>query len=102
MECNVYYKRSGVVAYPVMQAYGSLALEENLEVSEGVLNRCSISRVCTSTIGYKPKKETHGLQWGLLGEDLVISSTCEMGVFVWFPEGPILNGPEFLSPTSVP
>ena len=27
----------GVVAYPVMQAYGSLALEENSEVNEAVL-----------------------------------------------------------------
>ena len=38
----------GVVAYPVMQAYGSLALEDNLEVGEVVLGRCSISCVCAS------------------------------------------------------
>ena len=38
----------GVVACPVMQAYGSLTLEENLEVGEVVLDRCSIPCVCTS------------------------------------------------------
>ena len=37
--------KGGVVAYPVMQAYGSLALEDNSEVGEAVLGRCSISCV---------------------------------------------------------
>ena len=37
----------GVVAYPVMQKYGSLALEDNLEIGEVVQGRCSISCVCT-------------------------------------------------------
>ena len=32
----------GVGAYPVMQVYGSLVLEDNLEVSEAMLGRCSI------------------------------------------------------------
>ena len=39
-------QQDGVVAYPVMQVYGSLALEE---VGEAVLGRCrygSISCVC--------------------------------------------------------
>ena len=37
-----------VVAYPVMQAYGSLALKDNSEVGEAVLGRCSRSCICTS------------------------------------------------------
>ena len=39
-------KKGGVVAYPVIQAYGSLALEANLKVGEAVQGRCSISCVC--------------------------------------------------------
>ena len=35
--------KSGVVAHPVMQVYGSLALEDNSEVDETGLARCSIS-----------------------------------------------------------
>ena len=38
----------GVVAYPVMQTYGILALENNSKVGEAVLGRCSISCICTS------------------------------------------------------
>ena len=34
----------GVVAYPVMQAYGRLALEDNSEVGEAELGRCIISK----------------------------------------------------------
>ena len=30
----------GVVAYPVMQVCGSLALEDNSEIGEAVLGRC--------------------------------------------------------------
>ena len=37
-----------VVVYPVIQVYGSLALEDNLEAGEAMLDRCTISRVCTS------------------------------------------------------
>ena len=40
--------KGGVVAYTVLLAYGSLALEDNSEVGEAVLGRCSISCVCTS------------------------------------------------------
>ena len=40
--------KGGVVAYPVMQVYGSLALEANSEVGEAVVGRCSISCVCNS------------------------------------------------------
>ena len=39
----------GVVVYPVMQATGSLALEDNSEVGEAVLDRCIIICVCTSS-----------------------------------------------------
>ena len=42
------HSQGGVVAYTVMQAYGSLALEDNSEIGEAVLGRCSISCVCTS------------------------------------------------------
>ena len=34
--------KGGVVAYPEMQAYGSLALKDNSEVGEAVLGRCCI------------------------------------------------------------
>ena len=57
----------GVVAYPVMQAHGSLALEDNPEVGEAVLGRCIISS--------QSNKHTQILQWVLLGEDSVISPT---------------------------
>ena len=42
----------------------------------------------------QPKKQTHSLQWVLLGEDLVISPTFEgRGESpVQFPEGPIAKG----------
>ena len=33
--------QGGVVVYLVVQAYGSLALEDNSEVGEAVLGRCS-------------------------------------------------------------
>ena len=38
-----------VIAYPVMREQASLALKDNLEVGEAVLDICSISCVCTST-----------------------------------------------------
>ena len=41
-------KEGEAVAYPERQVYGSLALEDNSEVGEAVLGRCSISCVCTS------------------------------------------------------
>ena len=62
----------------------------------------------------QPKKQTPSLKWVLLGEDLVISPTYEMGgggvVPVRFPEGPIARGLDlswdtsswFLTPTLVP
>ena len=40
--------KGGVIAYPVMYAYGSLALDDNSEVGNAVLGRCSISCICTS------------------------------------------------------
>ena len=45
---------NGVVAYPVMQAYGKLALEDNSEVGQAVLSRCSISCVGTSALYVEP------------------------------------------------
>ena len=46
----------GVVACPVVQTYGSLALKDNSEVGEAVLDRCSIFCVCTSAF-LLPAKE---------------------------------------------
>ena len=40
--------RGWVIVCPVMQVYGSLVLEDNLEAGEAVLGRCNISRICTS------------------------------------------------------
>ena len=76
-----------------MQAYGSLALEDNSEVGEDVVFPASTPVPSSS----QPKKQTHSLQWVLLGEDLVISPTCEVGGSpVRFPEGPTVIGPEFV------
>ena len=81
--------------YPVMQAYGSLALEDNLEVGEAVLGRCSIFLHLHAPVpsSSQPKKQIHSLQWVLLGEDLVISPTLELwGLPVQVPIGPIAKG----------
>ena len=64
----------GVIAYPVMQAYGSLAFENNSEVGEAMLIRRSISCVCPSQ-----KVDPH-LTIDLLDKGLVIFPTCELGV----------------------
>ena len=63
----------GVVAYPIQQAYGSPALEDNSEVGQAVLSRCSISCVCISAFQL-PAKEANlqTLQWVLLRDNLVI------------------------------
>ena len=62
-----------------MQAYGSLSLEDN----SGLVKRCWADVVFPAsapvTLSSHPKKETHSLQLVLLGEDLVISPTCEVG-----------------------
>ena len=58
-KCRYYthiYRKSGVVAYPVMQVYGSLALEDNSEVGEVEQGRSSILCVCTSAF-LPPDKE---------------------------------------------
>ena len=39
------------------------------------------------------EKQTNSLPFVLLGKDLVISPTCEVGLLVPFPEGPIAIGP---------
>ena len=77
----------GVVAYPVMQAYGSLALEENSEVGKAVLDRHSTSISCPS--GSQPKKADPKITMGpsrkgLSFKDLTISATCSEGeCFPW-------------------
>ena len=70
----------GVIAYPVMPAYGSLALEDNLEVREAVLDRFSISPSAPVLYISHPNKQTHSLQRVLLGDDLVISPTCDVRI----------------------
>ena len=42
----------------------------------------------------QPKKQTHSLQRSLLGEDLVVFPTCEVGVQII--EGPIVKGPRMV------
>ena len=59
------------VAYPVMQAHGSIAWEDNSEVGKAVLGRYSTSCVC-----YLPAKEA-GPQQLVMG-DLVISPACKV------------------------
>ena len=56
-----YIRIGGVVAYPVMQAYDSLALEDN---GEAVLGRCSISCVCTSAFKLPAKEADPQLAMG--------------------------------------
>ena len=64
----------GIVAYPVGQAYGSLVLR----IIWRLLKYITVSASVPSTS--QPKKHTHSSQWVLLGEDLVISPICEVGV----------------------
>ena len=59
-----------------MQAYGSLALEDDSEVGEAVLAKGSIFPASTPV----PSSSQPSFQWVLPGEDLVISSTCGVGV----------------------
>ena len=42
------------------------------------------------------KRKTNSLQWVLLGGDLVISPTCNVGDAGQFPEGPIGKGHELV------
>ena len=39
---------SWVIAYPVMQVYTIVALEDNSDVGKAGLGRCSVSCICTS------------------------------------------------------
>ena len=49
----------GVKAYPVMQAYRSLALEDNLEVNEAVLDRYSFPVSALVPSISQPKMQTN-------------------------------------------
>ena len=63
-----------------MQVYGSLALEDNSEVGEAVLGDAGVFPLSEPVhSSSQPKKQTRSLQWVLLGEDLMISPTCEGG-----------------------
>ena len=48
--------KGGVVVYPVMQVYGSLTSEDNSEVGEAMLVRCSISAVFNRILQALPLK----------------------------------------------
>ena len=62
--------------YSEMQAYGSLALE----VVDAVLDRCVVLPATVAVpSSLQPKKQTHSLQWVLLGWDLGIFPTREVG-----------------------
>ena len=66
--------------YTVMQVYCSgLALEDNSGIGEAV--RADLVYPVSALVpsSTQPKKQTHNSQWVLLGEDLVISSTYEVG-----------------------
>ena len=89
--------------------YRGLALEDNLEVGEAVGVDVVFPASAPVPSNSQPKKQTHSLQWVLLGEDMVISPTCEVEELpVQFLEGPIAKGPgwdtcsRFLRPTLVP
>ena len=83
----------GVVAYPVMQVCVSIALEDDLEVSELVWTRCSISCVCTSAFKL-PAKETHN---GFFSGDLADSLRL-----VQFLEQTILKRAQWLINLGIP
>ena len=98
----------GVVTYPVMQVYGSLALEDNSELVKQRWEDVAFPTSAPVPSSSKPKKQTYSLQWVLLGDNLVISPTCEERVAGL--EGPIAKGTGmaldtsswFLRPTLVP
>ena len=63
---------------PVIQAYGSLALENNSEVGEALLGICSLYLHQCLLAPSKRCRPT-GCNGSFLGGDLVISPTCEVG-----------------------
>ena len=71
-----------------MQGYGSLALRDNSEVGEDIFSAFAPARSSSQSM-----KPTHSSQLALLGEDLVISATCEVRAAGQLPEGPIAKGP---------
>ena len=48
----------GVVVYPVMQVYGSLALEDNFDDVEVVLDRYRFAASASVLSSSRPKKQT--------------------------------------------
>lgn len=72
---------------PAMQSYTCLALVDNSEVGE------------TVSSSSQPKEAFPKFAMGPSREDLLISHSCEVGggaVHIWFPEGPIVRGPEMV------
>ena len=59
---------------------GRLALENNSEVDEVARGRCVVFPASVPALSSsQPKKQTHSLQCVLLGADLVMSPTSEVG-----------------------
>ena len=58
----------GVVAYSVMQVYGSLALEDNSKIGEAE-RHIAFPASAPMPSSSQAKKQIHSLQWVLLGED---------------------------------
>ena len=82
--------------YPVMHAYGILAWR----IIRRLVKWCWADVVFPASAPV-PKNQTHSLQWGLLGEDLVICPTCEVVASpVRFPKGPIPKEPGMTMDTS--
>ena len=57
-------------------------MEDNLEVGEAKLCWTDVVFLASTLVplNSKPKEPTHSFQWVLLGETLVISPSCEVGV----------------------
>ena len=64
----VHLENGGVIEYPVMQAYGSLALEDNSEVGERCWADVVFPVSASVPLSSQPKKQTQSLQWVLLRE----------------------------------
>ena len=83
-ECSVHVARIVQcmdMIHPVMQAYGSLASEDNSKVGEAVVGSDVIFPASAPVpSSSQPKKQTHSLQWVHLEEDLLIFPNCEVGV----------------------
>ena len=83
--------------FPVMQAYGSLALEDSLEVDEAVLGRCRISCDCTSAFKFPDKEADPHFAMRPSGRRSSDFPYLQSGGRRFsFVEGPFAKGPRIL------